>query len=273
MRRRITSTACAVALVTLLLAPAGASAQTANRINDDQVKSIISRLESAADAYRSRLDAALDDSSIDGTKKEDRANKLVQRFEESTDRLKGRFDDDNAATGAARAVLENAAKIDTFMQRNGLTAAQDSWLSVRTVLDDLALAYNVAWTWDGAPVAVERVSDNQVDSLLERVETRADRFRASLDQALDQSPADGTNAEDDINRFVQEFERATDKWKSHFGDKNTAARDAEEVLARAQSIDDFMIAHRLTSRAQADWVELRTVLDELARAYNVTWQW
>jgi hypothetical protein len=263
----------AVALLALLLAPAGANAQQATRINDDQVKNIISRLESAADTYRSRLDAALDDSAINGTKKEDRANKLVQRFEESTDRLKGRFDDDNAATGAARTVLENAAKIDKFMQRNGLDAAQDAWLDVRNVLDDLALAYNVAWTWNGEPAAVERVSDDRVDSLLERVEARADRFRASLDAALDASAADGTNAEDEINRYVQDFERATDKWKSHFNDKNSAARDAEEVLKRAQSIDDFMISHRLTDRAQADWAELRTALDELARAYNVTWQW
>jgi hypothetical protein len=262
-----------VALLALLLAPAGASAQLATRINDDQVRGIISRLESAADTYRSRLDAALDDSSINGTRKEDRANKLVERFEESTDRLKGRFDDDNAAIGAARTVLQNAAKIDQFMQRNGLTAAMDSWLSVRSVLDDLALAYNVAWTWDGEPVAVERVSDNQVDSLLERVESRADRFRSSLDQALDRSPVDGTGTEDDINRFVQDFERATDKWKSHFGDRNAATRDAEEVLARAQSIDDFMASHPLTDRAQADWADLRTVLDELARAYNVTWSW
>lgn len=273
MRHGSFAAAAALALVAALLAPVGAGAQMATRINDDQAKRILERLETAADAYRARLGSALDDSAVDGTKREDRANKLVERFEKATDRLKGRFDDDNQATGAAREVLQTASRLDKFMQRNSLPEAEGAWLDVRRVLDELALVYNVQWTWDGAAVAVERVSDDRVESLLERVESRADRFRASLDEALDRSRADDTRLEDEINGYVQEFERATDRWKSHFGDKNAATADAEEVLRRARSIDDFMAAHALTPRAQSDWADLRSALDELARAYNVTWQW
>jgi hypothetical protein len=271
MTRIFTSAVAAIALA-VAMAPGVTSAQRVTRINDDQARQVIDRLERAADTYRSRVDAALDASAINGTKREDRLNKLIQRFEQATDALKGKFDDDDQATGAAREVLQRAARLDRFMDRNELAGAEASWLELRRVLDDLALAYNVTWTWEGAAV-VDRVGDNQVDSLLGRLESSADRFRASLDAALDESLVDDTAAEDEINGYVQEFERATDRWKSQFGDRNTASASAEEVLARAQSIDRFMATHAMTSRAQQDWATLRTTLDELARAYNVEWNW
>ena len=119
--------------------------------------------------------------------------------------------------------------IDRFMAEHRLTSqAQDDWANVRLVLDDLARAYSVTWSWNGTP-EVNRVGDKDVESLLKRIESAADRFRSSLDAALDHSSIDGTGGEDEINGFVHEFERATDNWKSHFGDHNTAAGDAEEA--------------------------------------------
>jgi hypothetical protein len=118
-----------------------------------------------------------------------------------------------------------------------------------------------------------RMSERELKALLTRIDKGAEVFRRSLDKSLDKSRFDGTRAEDDINKFVKDFVDATDTLKSRFNDDRTAAASVEEVLRRGASIDNFMLRHRLRPRAQSDWQYLRASLDELARAYNVSWSW
>ena len=118
-----------------------------------------------------------------------------------------------------------------------------------------------------------RMTDRQVGDIIRRVETSTDRFRASLDSSLDRGRLDGTNAEDNINGFVQSFEQATDRLRNRFNTRASVAADVEFVLQQAVAIDRFMTANRLTRRAQSDWQLVRTDLDALARAYSVAWNW
>ena len=118
-----------------------------------------------------------------------------------------------------------------------------------------------------------RMSDRQVSELISRVEMSADRFRSSLANALDRSRYNGTSVEDDFNRFVQNFETATDQLRSRFNSRTSVAADVENVLRQASVINDFMNRNRLNQRAVSDWALVRSDLDALARAYNVTWDW
>ncbi|HJQ68630.1 MAG TPA: hypothetical protein VKA70_06645 [Blastocatellia bacterium] len=118
-----------------------------------------------------------------------------------------------------------------------------------------------------------RPSEKEMENLLERIERGADHFRSSLARSLDVSHFDDTKAEDNINLFIKEFEAATDHLKSRFDEDQSAAADVEEVLRRASRIDGFMGANAMNSRAQSDWLALRRDLDDLARAYNVSWNW
>lgn len=118
-----------------------------------------------------------------------------------------------------------------------------------------------------------RLSEEQMKNLLERIEKGADSFRDSLKNALSQSRYDDTRAEDNINQFVKDFESATDQLEGRFNDHRAASASVLEVLNRAASIENFMLRHRLTGRAQSDWAYLRKNLDELAAAYNVSWSW
>lgn len=118
-----------------------------------------------------------------------------------------------------------------------------------------------------------RLTEKEMKALLDRIEHGADRFRNSLGKMLDASAIDDMKAEDNINHFVKEFEAATDHLKDRFDDNQSASGDVEEVLRRAARIDGFMMRGGMNSRAQADWAELRKNLDELAAAYNVSWNW
>src|SRR5215213_10382974 len=118
-----------------------------------------------------------------------------------------------------------------------------------------------------------RINDRQIDNLLRRVETDADRFRASFSTALDRSRWNGTSTEDQLNGYVQNFETATDTLRSRFNSRNAAASDVENVLRQAAFLNEFMMRNRLDMQAMNDWTTLRADLDALARAYNVTWDW
>ena len=131
----------------------------------------------------------------------------------------------------------------------------------------------MSWNWTGLSNRPYRMSEDELKSLLARMEANADAFRKSLADALDNTDFDDTDAEDLINRDIKAFENATDKLEDRFNNKRSAASDAEEVLTRAASIEAFMRQHRLTMRAQEDWQRLRESLDHLAQAYSVSWKW
>ena len=118
-----------------------------------------------------------------------------------------------------------------------------------------------------------RVSDKDVEKIIKRIEQQSDRFRSSLDNALDKSRFNGSNREDDINSFVKDYYEQTKRLRDRFDKHNSATADVEAVLDRAARIDDFMRRNRLSSKPQNEWDTLKSNLDELATAYNVSWRW
>jgi hypothetical protein len=287
--RQTISLALVIALVGIGLTATQAQMQRRPyRMNDRQVGELIRRVETSADNYRATLAAALDRSTYNGTSTEDDFNRFVQNFETATDQLRDRFDRRVSVAADVENVLRQASVINDFMQRNRLNRrAESDWTLVRTDLDALARAYNVTWDWTqtssgyGQPTYGQptvgtvpyRVNDREVDALIRRIENSSDRFRADLGNALNRSTYNGTRAEDNINQFVRDFENATDQLRSRFNSRNSAIADVENVLRQATYIDDFMNRQTLSFRAENDWRQLRTDLNQLASIYSVAWNW
>jgi len=281
--RQILSVALVLSLVSIGLTSAQGQTR-AYRMTDRQVDNLIRRVENSTDRFRASVDFALDRSRYNGTASEDEINRHIQNFEQATDALRDRFNRRASVSADVENVLRQATFIDQFVMVNRLGGrVQSDWNLVRTDLDALARAYNVAWRWDqtgamiGGPVYGSqrpyRITDQQLDALIRRIENRTDNFRTALDRSLDRSRYDGTRAEDDINRFVRDFEQATDQLRSRFGSRNSAAGDVENVLRQASLIDSFVRRNRLNQRAENQWVLLRNDLNELASTYSVAWNW
>ncbi len=124
-----------------------------------------------------------------------------------------------------------------------------------------------------AQINTTRVNNQQVRQLIRRIENRTDVFRASLDASLDRSRINSTNAEDDINRFVADFESATNQLRDRFNSRQDVSADVQNVLNQSALIDRFMRRNRLGARPESDWASLRVDLSELARIYGVAWNW
>jgi hypothetical protein len=118
-----------------------------------------------------------------------------------------------------------------------------------------------------------RLNDKEVERIIKRIEQQSDHFRSSLDSALDKSRFNGSDREDDINSFIKDYYQQTKRLRDRFDSHQSASADVQAVLDRAARIDDFMSRNRLSSKAQDDWSTLKTSLDELASAYNVSWRW
>lgn len=263
-------------LITVLSFSCLAVAQTprAYRMSEDEVRALLGQIEKGSDRFRASLDNALDRSPIDGSRAEDNINNFIRDFERATDRLKSRFGDNRSAANDVEDVLERGAIIDRFMIRHSLTQrAQEDWASLRAMLDRLASAYNVTWDWGGTVGRPSRMSENEMKALLARLEKNADRFRSSLDAALDRSRYDGSQTEDNINQFMKNFEEASDRLKNRYDDNQTATGIVEDLLQRAVLIDGFVDRRVPNVRAREDWMAVRNDLEELAKAYDVSWHW
>lgn len=251
----------------------------ATRVRDNQIEQIIRSIERRSDVFRRSFDAALDNSRLDGTYTEDTVNEFVKNFEEATNDLRSHFNGRTAAAGDVDNVLNRAALIDRFMRTNlRQRRVQGDWALLRGDLSRLAAAYNVAFDLNGrvlppSVVATQRayrVSDSQVQYLLNRIETRSDAYRRSLDAALDRSRFNNTNSEDNINEFVRDFENSTDMLRRNFDSRTSVDMDVSNVLVRAARIDDFMRRNlRREYAAQRDWRYLRTDLNTLSSYYSL----
>ena len=112
------------------------------------VREIIRQLETDTDHFKSSLDAALDKSSLNGSRAEDEINAYVKQFEEATDRLRDRSEDREYAPNAAREVLTRGRSINVFMRTHRLGGrAESDWAKVRNDLNRLSNAYNIGWRW------------------------------------------------------------------------------------------------------------------------------
>ena len=122
-------------------------------------------------------------------------------------------------------------------------------------------------------VAQTRVVRTNVNQIIRNLETDTDTFKSSLDRSLDNSPLDGSRAEDEINEYVKQFEHATDKLKDKAEDQKYAPNLAKEVLIRGRSINSFMRKHQLGQDANNDWARVRNDLTLLAAGYRIKWRW
>lgn len=118
-----------------------------------------------------------------------------------------------------------------------------------------------------------RLSDQQLKELVNRIDTHRDTFNTSLKRAIDRSSINGSPAEDQIESSVRMFQQATDLLRDRVNDRQSDTADAENVLRRATSLDDFMMRNQLDASARNGWQALRLDMNELARAYGITWNW
>ncbi|MDT4967065.1 MAG: hypothetical protein QOJ64_1802 [Acidobacteriota bacterium] len=128
---------------------ASAQVQRRNLGRDQQARQLIRRIETRTDVFRNSVAAALDQSRINGSRREDNINQLVADFENATNALRDRVNSRQAVAADVQSVLDQAALIDRFMRRTRIAgSAETDWASLRLDLNELARIYGVSGRWD-----------------------------------------------------------------------------------------------------------------------------
>ncbi len=253
------------------------------RVSDRTVQYRLNVIERETNTFIDELNKALDNSTFNNTNTEDNILDYVSDFEKAIDQLKDNFKDKKTTGADVQNVLDRAFYINRFMERNRLAVgAERAWTSLKTDLDRLSNYYNIRSDWTKEPVSVSsnnrgtmpyRVSDDIVETLLQRIEQRTDQYNRALDRALDRSRLNQTQREDAILNYVKDFEDSTDRLKQNFQAKRSTDTDVTAVLNQAYFIDKFMRENQLARGAERQWRELRTDLETLTQYYNVNFSW
>jgi hypothetical protein len=141
----------------------------------------------------------------------------------------------------------------------------------------LALAVSLAVACAGAAMAGQqrpyRVSDQQLQDLVNRLDTHRTAFRGSLGRAINRSPINGSAAADEMGRSVNSLDQAADLLRDRVNDRHSDTADAENVLRRASIVDTLMMRNQFDASAQRDWQAVRLDMNDLARAYGIAKSW
>jgi hypothetical protein len=199
-----------------------AQGQRPTRVADRQVSSILQRLEQSSNTFQVSLNRALISGRIDQTRPQNDINSFEPAYQAAVDQFGDRFTHRSAGAADVQNILQKAALVNGFMARNRLNATvQSNWTAVRTELNSLASAYAVSWNWNQALPSINssrrsRLSDSELNQLIQQIETGSDRFQSSLTDAFGRSRANRTRAEDNINNVVRDFKNATDQLRNQF---------------------------------------------------------
>ena len=113
-----------------------------------QVDAVIRRVEDRADNFVRAFDNALDNSRLDGRRREDRLNERARELEQATNELRREFDRRESYADTRPEVsrcLNVAADINTAVRRRRLGgSAERQWGMLRAELNALADVYGLA---------------------------------------------------------------------------------------------------------------------------------
>ena len=140
-------TALALCSILLALSQPGSAQRRAVAYTREDVNALIRRVEERSDAFVKTFDSALDRSSMDGSRKEDRLNDKAKELEKQLDKVREEFDDREDY----REVREHVAKalgvseeINRVLRNRRLSYdAERQWGLLRFELNKLARVYNL----------------------------------------------------------------------------------------------------------------------------------
>ena len=259
-------------VVAIALTVGVSNAQVQQKISEQELTDLLARIDADTERFAKTADKAMDKSGFDGTSREDDLNNHLKKFRSATAALKNDHTAANAKTNF-ETVLHHGVAIENFLKRNPLDGVQEDWAALRTGLGELARGFNI--TWDQGHALGTPVGEADIKNLLQHLEDMADKYKLSLDAALDSSALNNTNAEDEINSINADFRKATRHLEDNRTNPDNAPEAAKDVLVKAKRIDSFLRKHnaKLTPEVQSAWGAVRSDLERLARLYAINWQW
>lgn len=128
----------------------GGSGPNGYNLSDMQMRQLVQRLNTSATTFsrnfRMDLNRVTDRYSADETRRQ------LSQFETALVQLRNRVNSRQSTASDVRNVLDPASYLNNYVANQQLSyQTENNWNNLRSDLDRLASAYNVAWNWSNAP--------------------------------------------------------------------------------------------------------------------------
>jgi hypothetical protein len=122
------------------------------RLNDFQMRQLVDRLNVRSATFSRNFRNDLNRASSNDRYSLDEVRRQLNDFETALVQLRNRVNSRQSSSSDARNVLDRAAFLNTYIADRQLSyQTENNWSSLRTDLDQLANAFNIAWNWSGTP--------------------------------------------------------------------------------------------------------------------------
>jgi hypothetical protein len=118
-------------------------------------------------------------------------------------------------------------------------------------------------------VAQGRLSDKDLQGLIQNLKDEAQPFRQSFGNALKQSSIRKTSTEKDARMLADSFAKQANSALESFKRNQKAEAAVTELVHTATQIDPLVYSLQLDSQTTSQWEKLRSELHQVAQAYGI----
>ncbi|HVI72999.1 MAG TPA: hypothetical protein VM656_16125, partial [Pyrinomonadaceae bacterium] len=152
------------------------------QLNDFQMRQLVDRLNTRSATFSRNLRQDVNRNS-NGGYSADEVRRQLSDFEMALVQLRNRVNSRQVSSTDARNVLERAAYLDRFISDRQLSyQTANNWSSLRTDLDRLASAFNIAWNWSNIPGGSNGTA-RDLTGTFRLNSSRGDDVRRAVDEA------------------------------------------------------------------------------------------
>jgi len=126
----------------------GSTSDNNYNLNDFQMRQLVERLNTRSATFSRNLRQDLNRSGYNDRNSLDEVRSQLSSFETALTQLRNRVNSRQSSSSDARNVLDRAAFLNNFIAARQLSSqTENNWSTLRTDLEQLASAYNIAWNW------------------------------------------------------------------------------------------------------------------------------
>jgi hypothetical protein len=151
-------------------------------ISDFQMRQLVQRLNTRSTTFSRTFRMDLNRYNTGGSVDDIRSH--LSQFETSLVQLRNRVNSRQSSSSDVREVLEHAAFLNSYVGDRQLSSqTENNWSNLRTDLDRLANAFNVAWNWQNIPSDDNSGRRTDLTGTFRLNSSRGDDARQAVDNA------------------------------------------------------------------------------------------
>jgi hypothetical protein len=261
--------ALASALVMLPAMPVAGQAPSGERLNDNDVKELLDRIDHDRDRFEDQLDGKLKRSIIRGPGGEVNVEKYLDDLQENMDKLKGRFTPQYAASAEVTTVLRQGSDIQRYMS----TLPPDfdgasEWNRLAASLGELAACYGTKIPL-GPDQQARRLNDGEVKKTAEAIAKNADEYKKQLDASLKKDKTIDRATREAAVSDAESVKEGAKKLASLVGDRKPASGEAKALFQHVATVQSAGAGRNLSPAARSAWGAMQADLAKISQAFGI----